>query len=82
MSKHDWIACELMSICDGGYDKECYTGIHQGRKVRLNINGCVDIGDADFDRWANSIETTIIPKSKKQFLSQFNAAFVKLKGEK
>jgi hypothetical protein len=82
MTKYYWIAEELMHLCDGGYDKKTCTGVHQGRKVRLNINGLVDIGGINFDRWANSIEVTITPKNKKRFASQFHNAFAELKGEK
>lgn len=71
----------LQDLCDGGFDKECYVGVHQGRKVRLNRHGNVDIGDTDFDRWANSIEITIYTDMKK-FPRQFEQAFKQLTGDK
>lgn len=73
MKQHDWILYELMALCDY-FEKEYYVGEHKGRQVRLNCNGVVDIGDNNFDRWANSIEISITPQ-KKKFARQFEKAF-------
>lgn len=81
MPKNDWLLYALADLCDGGFEKEYYVGVHKGRNVRLNCNGNVDIGDDDFDRWANSVETTIYP-NKKKFVRQFERAFAELTGGK
>jgi len=73
MKNYDWVLYELMVLCDS-FEKEYYVGEHRGRKVRLNCNGTVDIGDDNFDRWANSVEMTILPQ-KKKFARQFENAF-------
>jgi len=73
MKKHDWVLYELVVLCDS-FEKEYYVGKHKGRQVRLNCNGVVDIGDNNFDRWANSIEMSITPQ-KKKFARQFENAF-------
>jgi len=58
----DNIAYELMGFSD--YEKEYYVGTYKGRRIRLNCNGQIDIGEDNktFDRWANSTEHTINPK--------------------
>lgn len=59
--------------CGVSMNRETSTGTFIGRKIRVNCNNTVDIGDDNFDRWANSITVNFNPK-KKVFKRQFMQA--------
>jgi hypothetical protein len=54
-------------------DHETHVGTFMGRNIRVNCNQTVDIGDDDFDRWANSVAAEFNPE-KKKFSRQFKRA--------
>lgn len=54
-------------------DRDSWTGVFQGRQIRVNCNQTVDIGDDNFDRWANSVAVNFNPK-KGRFSRQFRRA--------
>lgn len=59
------IGYELMGFTS--FNEVYSVGEYKGRRIRLNCNATIDIGECDktFDRWANSTETTIYPKMGK-----------------
>ncbi len=46
---------------------------YKGRHVRLSCNGCLDIGDDNFDRWANSVDFSfdVVTDKGKRALTRF-----------
>jgi hypothetical protein len=61
-----------------GIETEYDCGILFGRQFRyLEYSGQVQIGDNNFDRWANSVELTFdiwLEKGRRQFLRWFKDA--------
>lgn len=59
-------------------DSDSLNGTFRGRKIRITCNGDVDIGDGDFDRWANSTASSFQPDKKiNKFERQLERAFDK-----
>ena len=78
MGSGKWVMTEVQifeALEDGGVkmDRSSYVGTFEGKKIRLNINGIVDIGDDNFDRWANSVAASFTPH-KGRFSRQFKRA--------
>ena len=51
-------------LLDCGIVLEHSVGIARGRNIRLNCNGLLDVGEENFDRFANSTEFTFDVNTK------------------
>lgn len=62
---------DLITKTSDRYDPDSGEGMIGGRKIRyLESAGVVQIGDCNFDRWANSVELEFeiwLPKGQRQF---------------
>jgi hypothetical protein len=66
--------CDEVEIYGVSEGSNYFYGKYLGRNIRLSSNNCIDIGDGDFDRWANSVACTFTIKSVNTFATQLRTA--------
>lgn len=69
---HQWFKRNSQNFYAFGDD---FWAVYGGRNVRYyGKDGFLDIGEADFDRWANSLESSVIIQGNGNIPKQVNAA--------